>query len=180
MTPQRYICLDRDGTIIKLIPHLTSVLDAVFLPGVIEGSRLLKSAGYGFGIFTNQSVIGRGLCAWNEVIEINNFVIEEFRRNQIMVDFCYVCPHTPDDMCKCRKPNLGMGVEAIVEFNIDCKNSYMIGDNQTDIEFGMKLGMKTVHLSQTNYNIATITCNDFYSAAELIASQGDANVPKNS
>jgi len=177
---QKYICMDRDGTVIKLVPHLTNLSDAEFLPGVIEGCKLLKNSGFKFGIFTNQSVIGRGLGTWTEVNAINNFIRMEFLQNGIEIDFCFVCPHTSMDMCDCRKPNVGMGLQAIEEFDINSCESYMVGDNLTDVEFGLKLGMKTVYLTESQYSIASITSRDFYGASKWIVSQGVTNEPETS
>ena len=60
------------------------------------------------------------------------------------LDAIYYCPHLPEDYCKCRKPALGMVKLAKKALNIDPKNSYFIGDKETDIEFGRNAGGKTI------------------------------------
>ena len=173
MLTEKYICLDRDGTIIKLVPHLTQLSEVAIISGVMEGCKLLKLANYKFGVFTNQSVIGRGMCTWHEVEKIHDYIKQEFGKNGISLDFFYVCPHKPTENCICRKPEIDMGLKAIQQFRINQKESYMIGDSITDVEFGNKLGMKTVYISEKDYDKATIVCKDFFSAAECIYQKGE-------
>jgi len=48
--------------------------------------------------------------------------------------------------CKCRKPNPRLILKAANDFNINLKNSYMVGDQDTDILAGRSAGCKTVLL----------------------------------
>jgi histidinol-phosphate phosphatase family protein len=164
----KYICLDRDGTIIEHIHHLVLVSQVSFIPGVMEGCKLLKAANFRFGIFTNQSVIGRGKASRQVVDSINDYVKKEFLQNEIDIDFVYLCPHRPEDKCACRKPLTGMGHDALRKFPINFVESFMIGDSYSDIEFGNNLKMSTVLISNSHYTEATINCGDFLSAAKLI------------
>ena len=58
----------------------------------------------------------------------------------------YVCPHIDKDNCECRKPKPGNILKAAEKYNIDLKNSYMIGDRWRDIEAGQSAGCKTVFI----------------------------------
>ena len=59
---------------------------------------------------------------------------EEFKKNGINILNTYFCPHSPEDNCDCRKPNIGMIEQSLNDFNIDLKNSWLIGDKISDIE----------------------------------------------
>ena len=62
-----------------------------------------------------------------------------------LVDAVYYCPDLADFDPPCRKPNPGMAIEAKSNFpDIDFKNSLMVGDSESDIQFGNRLGMKTL------------------------------------
>ncbi len=140
-----YLVFDRDGTLIEYVPYLTNKSQVKFIPGVLETLKALKVRGYRFGIATNQSVIGRGLASRSEVDEINSDIVNEIELSiGVRMDFVKVCPHLPTDLCICRKPNPGLLLKEIHRFNIDCANSFMIGDSEIDIEFGFNLGMHTV------------------------------------
>jgi D-glycero-D-manno-heptose 1,7-bisphosphate phosphatase len=60
----------------------------------------------------------------------------------------YHCPHHPEisGECSCRKPHAGMLLEAQKEFNIDLKNSILVGDKERDIEAGLKAGLQESYL----------------------------------
>ena len=73
----------------------------------------------------------------------------------VTLDGIYYCPHHPDKGfvgevenlkidCDCRKPKPGMLVAASKDFNIDLRNSWMIGDGENDVGAGKAAGCKTV------------------------------------
>ncbi len=132
----------------------------------------MKSNGYKFGVFTNQSVIGRGKCSLSDVNEIHNLIKSEFGKNGLTLEFFYVCPHLPEDGCNCRKPLTDMGINAGHKYKINFRESFMIGDSLSDIQFGQNLGMKTVHITKSPYTCATITEDDFLNAARSILKLG--------
>jgi len=55
-------------------------------------------------------------------------------------------PHTPEEVCDCRKPSTKYIEKAIEEFDIDIKNSWVIGDHPHDMEMGLKTGCRGVYL----------------------------------
>ncbi len=59
------------------------------------------------------------------------------------LDAIYFCPHNSADNCVCRKPKTGLIKQALSDFEIDLKNSWMIGDKAIDIETGFNAGTKT-------------------------------------
>ena len=61
----------------------------------------------------------------------------------------YYCPHRPEKNCNCRKPNLGMIQKAMEDFDIDIKNSVIIGDrDDMEGEMGRKLGIEYIILKR--------------------------------
>jgi len=56
------------------------------------------------------------------------------------------CPHTKEDECDCRKPKTGMVDRFLKNNNVDIKNSWVIGDRLSDIEFAKNLGCKSVQI----------------------------------
>ncbi len=137
--------LDRDGTISDdtMYPH--KVEDFRLLPGVVEGLKKL-SKNYIFIIITNQSGIGRGIFKEEDMHKFNEKLINELKKENIEIKKVYYCPHAPEELCKCRKPHTKYVREAEKEFNIDIKNSWVIGDHPHDVEMGIKNGCKSVYL----------------------------------
>ena len=166
----KYIIFDRDGTLIKHIRYLTKISDIEFLPGVVESLLKLKSAGYKFGIITNQSLIGRKIAKRSVVNKINSHIVKHLASQGIDINFVYICPHEPSQDCACRKPKIGLGVKAIANFEINPRLSYMIGDAMTDIQFGINLGLQTVQVNPLDcvHSKADFVTNNMFFAAEWI------------
>ena len=133
------IFLDRDGTINVEKHYLHKIEDFEFLPGVIEGLRLLQEEGFLLIIITNQSGIGRGYYKEEDFLALNAWMLDALKENEVTIIKTYYCPHLPDakiekyhKVCSCRKPSLGMYEQAIKEFDIDLSRSFAIGDKIRD------------------------------------------------
>lgn len=144
--PQKFVIFDRDGTLIELIPYLKNTNKILFKPDLIDALMILAKKKFKFGIITNQSGIARGIYSKQDVIDVNQVILDYLKSFQIDLQFLYCCPHSPENNCKCRKPNTALGERAIKIFNIDTKKSFMVGDNKSDIEFGIRLGLRTVQI----------------------------------
>ena len=71
-------------------------------------------------------------------------MIDEIERCGGKVKAAYYCLHRPDENCECRKPKPGMLLRAAREFGTELSESYLIGDNMTDIQAGAKVGCTTI------------------------------------
>lgn len=145
--PQKFVILDRDGTLIEHVHYLADPALVRFKADLIPALTALRKAGFAFGIITNQSVIGRGLATQEEVDTVNQLVVDFLRQHQIVIRFLYVCPHVPEIYCKCRKPEIELGLRAISNFDLSPSLSYMIGDQESDILFGKSLGCTSIQIS---------------------------------
>jgi histidinol-phosphate phosphatase family protein len=143
---QAFVLFDRDGTLIEHKHHLVNPDLVEFKQDLFESLHLLKQAGFKFGMISNQSVIARGLATSSDVEIINSKISDFLQPLGIKFDFIYYCPHLPITGCKCRKPDIGLGLKAISEHQLDPAQSYMVGDQESDVLFGKKLGCTTVQL----------------------------------
>jgi len=135
------VFLDRDGTINVDKNYLSTIEDFEFLPGVFDGLRAFKKAGYLLIVITNQSGIARGYFSEVEYELINNFMIQKLKEEGILLDDVLYCPHHPEAVemayridCQCRKPKLGLFYQAIEKWDICLQDSIAIGDNMRDLE----------------------------------------------
>lgn len=126
-------------------------------PYAKECIRTIKEAGYYVIVITNQSAIARGMLEEKELLCMNQYLIEETG-----IDAIYYCPHHPKGsiskyriICHCRKPEVGMIEKACKKFNIDLKKSYLVGDRESDILTGQKIGIKTI-LLESGYGSASL------------------------
>jgi D-glycero-D-manno-heptose 1,7-bisphosphate phosphatase len=125
--------LDRDGTIIKLIPYLHHPQQVKLIPGAQQALLKLNQAGYWVIITTNQSGIGRGFYTEQHLNQVNQEMINQLKPAQ--VDAIYHAPSAPEDNSNFRKPGIGMINAAQIYFKIDMQRSWVIGDNLIDLEF---------------------------------------------
>lgn len=151
---QKAIFLDRDGTINKYKGFIRNIEDIELIDGVADAIRKINEMGYLAIVVTNQPVIARGEATVQEVNEMHNKIETLLGNDGAYIDGLYYCPHHPDKgfegeveelkiKCNCRKPEPGMLLRATKDFNIDLKESWMIGDSKNDIIAGKKAGCKT-------------------------------------
>ena len=140
MTKNKAVFLDRDGTINKEVDHLTDIKDLSIFPYAAEAIKKFKSMGFLIIIITNQSVVGRGYVSIEQLDEINRELINRLKKQGAIIDDIFYCPHHPDEGCDCRKPLPGLIKKAIDKYDIEIKNSFMIGDNISDIQLAFNVG----------------------------------------
>lgn len=128
------VFLDRDGVLIENVdPYVMAWTDVRFLPGVFEAAQRLASTPYAVVIVSNQSAVGRGLLSAEAALDINARAVAEIESRGGRVDAAYLCPHSPVDACRCRKPAPGMLLQAAADLDLDLGISYLIGDAVSDI-----------------------------------------------
>jgi histidinol-phosphate phosphatase family protein len=140
---RRFVVLDRDGTLIHERNYLSSPQQVELIPRAAEALVQMREMGLGIVMITNQSGIGRGFFDMPQVDEVHTCMRDLLAREGASVDAVYVCPHTPDDNCACRKPQPGLLLRASAEFGFVPAESFMIGDKACDIEAGRSCGATT-------------------------------------
>ena len=152
-SPQKAIFLDRDGTINKDCGFISAAEKIELLPGAAEAVKKINASGYLAIVVTNQPVIARGDCTFEELERVHEKMETELGKKGAFIDGLYFCPHHPDKgfpgeraaykcTCTCRKPEPGMLLQAAKDFNIDIASSYMIGDSEKDVRAGENAGCK--------------------------------------
>jgi len=156
-TNDKYIFLDRDGTIIKDKGHMYKIEDIQFLPKAIDGLKKLQTLGYQFIIITNQAGIARKYYSLKDAKKFNRELIKRLRKKGLKIKKVYLCPHHPDftGKCDCRKPEPGLVTTAQKELGVNLKKSIFIGDKDCDIELGKKYLGLTFLIKNKQYKVST-------------------------
>jgi D-glycero-D-manno-heptose 1,7-bisphosphate phosphatase len=149
----KVIFLDRDGVINEESGYTYKIEDFKFIEGVFDALRILKKIGYEFIIISNQSGISRKMYTMDEFNILNKWMIEIFEANQITITDVFICPHGPDDNCKCRKPKAGLFHKAFQKYDINQDLSWMIGDSERDITAADIAGIRNTILVRSGHEI---------------------------
>lgn len=144
--------LDRDGVINSSKingGYVGKIKDFKWLKGSKKAIKYLRSLNYKIVIVTNQSGIARGYFSLKDLYKINRHIVDELKKVGTKVDKIFFCPYHKDGIIKkykkkssLRKPDIGMFLKASKVWNIDKQKSFMIGDQETDMEFAKKAGIK--------------------------------------
>ena len=166
------VFLDRDGVlnrakIISNKPYPPSNMDEMeILPGVHEGIQLLRHAGFKLIVITNQPDVARGITDVKIVNELNYFISQELKVDEIMC-----CFHDDIVNCTCRKPKPGMLFDAAKKWGINLSVSYLIGDRWRDIETANNANVTSI-LIDYDYDEkklnADFECSNFFEAVNFI------------
>jgi len=144
------IFLDRDGVIIENRPnYVRSWEDVLIYPQAVSALSRIRSCPYKIVIVTNQSAVGRGILSYHDAEAISHRLIAGLERAGCRIDGIFMCPHTPEDHCACRKPQPGLILQAVQALSLDVSRSWMIGDAWSDLLAGQTAGIRQNVLVRT-------------------------------
>jgi D-glycero-D-manno-heptose 1,7-bisphosphate phosphatase len=159
--------LDRDGTLIDF--HRDAELGAVvsafhpdqlrLLPGVVEGLRALRDAGFTLAMATNQPGPAKGQVPAAAIDRTNRALVELLAGHGVAIAAVAVCMHHPEGgpggdpalarACDCRKPEPGLLLTLAGQLDLDPVATWMIGDSAVDVEAARRAGMRAALLLDT-------------------------------
>jgi D-glycero-D-manno-heptose 1,7-bisphosphate phosphatase len=144
--------LDRDGVINRRLvdDYVKCWDDFEFLPHVLETLNRFDKIFKHIFVVTNQQGVGKGLMTAKTLDDIHQKMVREITEAGGRIDHVFYCPDLTNSNSINRKPNIGMGLKAKKMFpDIKFREAVMIGDSLSDMQFGRRLGMKTVLIPDT-------------------------------
>jgi D-glycero-D-manno-heptose 1,7-bisphosphate phosphatase len=145
---RKALFLDRDGTLLVEVGYLNHASQVAPYHFTLQALRLAREAGFLLILVTNQSGIARGYLSEAELDGIHERMQSLLGEGGARLDGIYYCPHHREGTvreyaieCACRKPGPQLGRLAARRFGIDLEVSFMVGDKETDLEFGRALGV---------------------------------------
>lgn len=162
--------LDRDGVINRQIKgdYVRDISRFEWLPGSLEAITGLSRMFGRIIIVTNQQGIGKGLMTKADLEDIHQYLQNSIKSAGGKIDKIYYCPYLSTENQPCRKPDIGMALQAKADFpDINFEKSIMVGDSASDMEFGKNAGMKTAMIHESGAFNNTIKAhwefNDLFS-----------------
>ena len=148
---KKLLFIDRDGTIVNEAKAPDYVLDTfdelVFYPKVFRYlGKIARKFDFEIVMVTNQDGLGTNALPTDIFWKIHNKIIQAFENEGIVFSKVFIDDSYPSDKKPTRKPGIAMVPEYINNPNYDIKNSFMIGDRLTDVEFAKNLGAILVKL----------------------------------
>ena len=141
--------LDRDGVINEEKGYISKIQDFKIYPQTAKAIKLLNDHDFLVILITNQAGIGRGLITLKELQNIHTHLKNTIKKKGAFINDIYFCPFHPvygvgkyKKNSKDRKPGSGMIMKAKKKWNIDNKNSFMIGDKKIDLLAAKNAGLK--------------------------------------
>lgn len=141
--PNAFVLLDRDGVINRDLPQsVLGVEDFELLPAAAAAITKLNEGGYRVLVITNQACVGRGELTAGELTAIHALMLERVAAAGGHIAGIYVCPHTDEDACNCRKPQPGLIERARDEHAFEPAETWFVGDSERDVRAAVAAGCR--------------------------------------
>ena len=152
MKEEKIVILDRDGVInVDLMTYVTRPEEFEAIDGSLEAIAKLTTNGYKVAIATNQACIEKEIISEEELSTIHDHMIDLLFEFGGQINYIAYCPHAPESMCKCRKPEVGLLKEIEQELGVSLKGRYFVGDKDSDIAAGRKFGCIPLLIKKGGY-----------------------------
>lgn len=146
------IILDRDGVLNKMVidPEHGTIDSPLhpdqveMIPESLDALTSLYKNGWRLVVATNQPAFKKGKTSKENLIAIQKKIISEIKSAGAVISDSFICWHTKEENCNCRKPNPGLLLQAKKAYPNEWKRDvYMVGDGLTDVKAGQASGTKT-------------------------------------
>ena len=167
--------IDRDGVVNdeKLLDYIHTWDEFKFYEGVKEAFKIFNKKFGTIVMITNQRGVAKGLTKIEDLNLIHKNMLQEIEGAEGRIDQIYFCTDMESEN---RKPNTGMGLQAMKDFpQINLSKSVMIGNTLSDMKFGRNLGVAiNIFLPTTRKDVSLdhedidLVFNDLISVAKAL------------
>lgn len=139
----RLALLDRDGVLNQdRADYVKNPGELIMIPRAAEACALLNRANVKIAIVSNQAGVGKGVFSAEMLGQINEKLRLELRKAGAHIDLLLTCTALPGSEDPRRKPKPGMLREALSHFRVSPDQTFVIGDQLTDLQAGKAAGVR--------------------------------------
>ena len=150
---KKTIFLDRDGVLSQRPPtgfYIKNWQEWSWIPNSLEAISQLTKKGFRLILITNQAGVSRGRMSLQDVYDVHENMLSNISSSGGNMHRIYFCPHYNEDGCRCRKPDIGMFLQASYDFNIDLTKTIFMGDDIRDQWAAENVGCGFYRISERN------------------------------
>jgi imidazoleglycerol-phosphate dehydratase / histidinol-phosphatase len=151
---QKYLFIDRDGTIIESPPspeQIDRIEKLRFYPNVITWlGRIATELDFTLVMVTNQNGLGTNEYPIEMFLPAQNFMLDVLKNEGICFSEIIIDDSHTEENSPLRKPRTGRMHTYMNNPNVDMQHSFVIGDRYTDVQFAKNLGCKGIILNPEN------------------------------
>ena len=143
------VFFDRDGVLNVDHGYVGELERFEWIAGARQAIATVNRAGRLAIVITNQSGVARGMFSEADVNRLHAAMQTDLATAGARIDAFYICPYHADARIPVfrhpdhpdRKPNPGMIMRAITDWDIDPGRSVLIGDKESDMEAARRAGV---------------------------------------
>ncbi|MFI4975037.1 MAG: D-glycero-alpha-D-manno-heptose-1,7-bisphosphate 7-phosphatase [Caulobacterales bacterium] len=147
---RRAVIFDRDGVLNLDHGYVADPKQLDWIAGARAAVKRLNEAGVLVIVATNQSGVARGYFDEAAVDAFHAAMQSDLARDGAHIDAFYVAPHHPEAVTEAfrhsdhpdRKPNPGMVLRALADWDVDPERAVLIGDKSTDMAAARAAGVR--------------------------------------
>ena len=145
------VILDRDGTITVDKNYNNNIQNLEYKNFSIDGLKALQDHGFSLFVVSNQSGVGKEIISKKDVELFNNKIKKDLAFHGVEIIKFYTSYSSKRNSVY-RKPNNKFAELISDNYKISLKDSWVIGDKDSDVLFGKLSNCKTIRI-QSNYEM---------------------------
>lgn len=143
------VFFDRDGVLNHDIGYTHRPEEFNWTAEAITTIKTCNDADRFVFVVTNQAGIARGYYGEEAVRHLHEWMNAELRVHGAHIDAFAYCPHHPEGIipslavgCGCRKPEPGMIQQLMLEWPVQSRGSFLVGDKMSDVAAAQAAGIE--------------------------------------
>lgn len=168
---KKVLFIDRDGTLVIEPPvdyQLDSLEKLEFYPGVFQYlTKIVQELDYDLVMVTNQDGLGTESFPEDTFWPAHKKIMQAFENEGIVFKEVLIDKSFPEENLPTRKPGTAM-LKHYMNDNYDLKNSFVIGDRNSDMQLAQNLGTQGIFIGNANNDLSVLQTTSWKTIYEFL------------